>query len=126
MKKSINWIALFLLLGTGAFAAAPAKAKNYHAKPAVKVSFIPLRLKSGFAVMVDKQEPGKSMVIIYDNDQNVVFKDVLTKETRAEKKYILSYLDDGNYTVEVFSKNHDIKTPFRVYNRGEHKVVHLD
>jgi len=126
MKKSINWIVLFLLLGTGTFATTPERFKNRNAKPGYKVSLIPLRLKSGFAVMVDKQEPGKSMVIFYDNNQDVVFKDVLTKETKAEKKYILSYLDDGNYTVEVFSKNHDIKTPFRVYNRGERKIVHLD
>lgn len=126
MKKSINWVVLFLLLGASAFATIPAKFKSHNAKLNDKVSFIPLRLKSGFAVMVNKQEPGKSMVLIYDSDKNVVFKDLLTNKTKAEKKYILSYLDNGDYTVEVFSKNHDVKTQFSVYNRGERKIVHLN
>jgi len=126
MKKSINLFVLLLLLGTSAFAAIPAKFKNHNAKLSDKVSFIPLRLKTGFAVMVDKQEPGKSTVIIYDDDQNVVFKDLLTKETKGEKKYILSQLDDGDYTVEVYSKNHDIKRQFSVYSKGERKMAHLN
>jgi hypothetical protein len=126
MKKLINLVVLFLLLGTSAFAAIPAKLKTPNAKPNEQVSFIPLRLKSGFAVMVNKLEPGKSVVIFYDNDQNVIFKDVLTKGTKAEKKYILSELDDGDYSVEVYSKNHDIKTHFSVYNRGERKVSHMN
>jgi len=126
MKKLINLGVLFLLLGTSAFAAIPAKSKAPIAKPNEQVSFIPLRLKSGFAIMVNKLEPGKSVVIFYDNDQNVIFKDVLTKGTKAEKKYILSSLDDGDYTVEVYSKNHDIKTQFSVYNRGERKVSHMN
>jgi hypothetical protein len=126
MKKSINWAVLFLLLGTGAFATIPTKVKSHNVKLNDKVSFIPLRLKSGFALIVNKQEPGNSMVLIYDNNQNVVFKDILTKETKGEKKYILSYLKDGDYTVELSSKNHDIKTPFSVYSWGDRKIVHLN
>jgi len=126
MKKLINWVVLFLLLGTSAFATSPAKPKSNNAKPNEKVSFIPLRLKSGFAIMVDKQEPGNSMVLIYDKNQNVVFKDLLTKGTRAEKKYVFPHLDNGDYTVEVVSKNSDVKTKFSVYNRGDKKIVHLN
>jgi len=125
MKNSFKLAALFLLLGTGAFAAPPTRLKSPAPTLADRVSLIPLHLKSGFAVMVDKREPGKSVVMIYDNDQNVIFKDVLTKRGTAEKKYILSSLNNGNYTVEVFSKNHDIKTRFNVYNRRGRQVVHL-
>jgi hypothetical protein len=126
MKKSIKLIVLFLLLGTGAFAAIPAKSKNRTAKPNEVVSFIPLKFKNGVAIRVDKQEPGKSMVIIYNSDKNVVFKDILTKEIIGEKRYILSLLDDGDYTVEVYSKNHDISTHFSVYSRGERKIAHMN
>src|SRR6185312_2886675 len=79
MKNSFKLAALFLLLGTGAFAAPPTRLKSPAPTLAERVSLIPLHLKSGFAVMVDKREPGKSVVMIYDNDQNVIFKDVLTK-----------------------------------------------
>jgi hypothetical protein len=44
---------------------------------------------------------------------------------KAEKKYILSDLDNGDYTVEVFSKSHDIKTSFYVYDSGKKKIVHM-
>src|SRR5258708_35908994 len=106
MKTSITLAALLLLLGTGVFAAAPAKTKGNKMNTREQVSFIPLHGYRGFAVRVDKQVPGKSMVIVYDQDQNVVYKDCLTKGTEAEKKYILSQLSTGDYTVEVYSKTH--------------------
>jgi hypothetical protein len=126
MKKSITLAALFLFLGIGAFASTPTKSKakaktNMHNQ----VSLIPLRHSRGFAVMVDKALPGKSMVIVYDSDQNVLFKDRLTKGTRAEKKYMLGELDNGTYTVEVYSKGHDVKTKFYIYNKGERRIVDI-
>jgi hypothetical protein len=121
MKNSLKLIVLFLLLGTGVFAKTP---KSRNIKSNEKVSIIPLHLKSGFAVMVNKLEPGKSMVILYDDNHNVVFKDMLTNETKAEKKYNLSYLNEGNYTLEVSSKNHDTKAPFTVRsNKSGQKVI---
>jgi hypothetical protein len=125
MKKSIKLAVLFLLLGMGVSSTVSAKTKNHTAKAREQVSLIPLHAKGGFAVVVDKQEPGKSVVIISDRDNNVVYKDLLTKGTRAEKKYNFTNLDDGYYTVEVFSKGHDIKTHFLVYTRGQKKMVRL-
>ncbi len=125
MKKFITLTSLFLLLGIGVCSTVSAKPKNHNRRSHEQVSFIPLHQKGGFAIMVDKQQPGKSMVIIYDQDKNVVFKDCLTKGTRAEKKYILSNLNNGDYTVEVYSKVHDIKTPFYVYDTGQKKIVHM-
>jgi hypothetical protein len=131
MKKFITLASLSLFLGMGISTAVSAKPIHFHMRShqrtmsTAQVSFIPLQQKLGFAVMVDKFEPGKSMVIVYDRDKNVVFKDCLTKGTRNEKKYILSNLDNGDYTVEVYSKNHDIQTSFYVYDSGKKKVVHM-
>ena len=131
MKKFITLTSLSLLLGMGVCSTVSAKPVSFHIRShrAVtsheQVSFIPLKKEKGFAVMVDKLDPGKSMVIIYDQNKDVVFKDCLTKGTRAEKKYNMAYLDNGDYTVEVYSKTHDVKTPFYVYNRGETKMVHM-
>jgi len=125
MKKSITLATLLLFLGIAASSTVSAKPKSHHVKSREQVSLIPLRAKKGFAVMVDKQEPGKSIVIVYDKDKNVVFKDLLTKGAKAEKKYIFSNLDAGDYTIEVYSKEHDIKTPFFVSNSGQKKIVHL-
>ncbi|HVV56319.1 MAG TPA: hypothetical protein VHC47_13385 [Mucilaginibacter sp.] len=126
MKKLIMLASAALLVCTGAFAAKPAKAPK-HNKMYMheQVSLIPLHQEPGFAVMVDKELAGKTTVIIDDNDGNTVFKDMLTKGTRAEKKYNLSKLAAGNYTVEVFSKGHDVKTRFYVYNKSRGKVIFL-
>lgn len=125
MRKSITLAALLLFLGIAASSTVSAKPKGHDIKKGEQVSFIPLQAKKGFAVMVDKQEPGTSMVIVYDKDKNVVFKDLLTKGNKAEKKYIFSNLDAGDYTVEVYSKEHDVRTPFFVYNSGQKKIVRL-
>ncbi len=126
MKKSIKLAVLFLLMGIGVSSTVFAKDKGHKMnKTREQVSLIPLRTNKGFAVRVDKQEPGKSMVIVSNADGEVVYKDLLTKGTNAEKKYIFTQLDNGNYTVEVFSKTHDVKTPFYVYNKGQRKIVHL-
>lgn len=130
MKKFVTRAALFLALGVGVCSTVSAKPNNRrttikHIQTHEQVSFIPLHQKGGFAIMVDKPEPGSSVVIIYDQYKNVVFKDRLTKGMKAEKKYILSDLANGNYTVEVFSKTHDIKTSFYVYDNGRKKIVHM-
>ena len=124
MKTPIKLIALFLLLSTGAFAK---PSHNHHTMNSYnQVSLIPLHHIRGFAVMVDKAGPGKSLVIIYDQEKNAIFKDLLTNgNVRSEKKYFLSELDNGTYTVEVFSKNHVVKTQFHIYNKGQKRIVEI-
>jgi hypothetical protein len=125
MKSSIKLGAFSLLMSLGAFTAT-AKPRHHKMDMSMnkqQVSVIPLRHEPGFAVMVDKQMPARSMVIITNDDESMIFKDVLTDGTTAEKKYNLSKLDAGNYTLEVFSRGHDIKTDFYVYNKSQGKVV---
>src|ERR1700710_1677201 len=125
MKTPIKLIALFFLLSTGAFAK-PSYNHNHHIMNTNnQVSLIPLHHSRGFAVMVDKAEPGSSVVIVYDSDQNVVFKDCLTKSMRNEKKYLLHELANGQYTVEVYAKGHDVKTKFYIYNKGDRRIVDI-
>jgi hypothetical protein len=113
MKKSLALAALVLGLGTSVFAATPAKSKAH--KAADEVSFTSLPSNKGFAVKVSKEDAGKSMFIVYDADNNVVFKDVLAKGTEGEKGYILTGLDYGDYTVEVASKDNTVKKHIHVY-----------
>ncbi len=124
MKKSILFSALGLLLGLGVSStAAPKPTHDRDLSARAGVSIIPLRHEAGFAVMVDKQMPGNSVVMITNQDESYNFKDLLTKGSSAEKKYNLSKLDAGNYTLEVFTKGHDIKTNFYVYNKPQGKVI---
>ena len=125
MKKSILLGALAMLLGLGVSSTAAPKPRNHSEDLSARagISIIPLRHEPGFAVMVDKQMPANSMVIISNPDGTYNFKDLLTKNTTGEKKYNLSALNAGNYTLEVFTKGHDIKTNFYVYNKPAGKVI---
>jgi len=127
MKKSIIYGALGILMGLGVSSTAAPKPKPHSHSTDLSaragVSIIPLRHEPGFAVMVDKPMPGRSMVIITNEDETYTFKNVLTDARRFEKRYNLAQLDAGNYTIEVHSKDHDIKTNFYVYNKPQGKVV---
>lgn len=121
MKKSITLAALLLALGTSVFAAAPAKSKGHNAHSKAQITFVQLKTDMGFGVKIAKEEAGKSVVIIYDKDSNVVFKDLLSKGTDAEKGYILTNLDNGDYTVEVTSDKQSVKKQLHVYDDGQAK-----
>ena len=96
MKKSIAFAAILVALGTSVFAAAPAKSEAPKEDSAV--SFTSLKDDAGFGVKVTAE---KSVVIIYDQDSNVIFKDLLSKGTfPTEKGYLISGLDYGDYTVD--------------------------
>jgi len=130
MKKLITLTALSLLLGIGVCSASPAWPTKHHKNNTTMskqvVSLIPLKGSRGFAVRVDKLEPGKSTVIVCDADGNTVIKDRLTEGTHAEKKYILAQdLPNGKYSVEVYSKDHDVKTDFYIYTKGQRRIVDI-
>lgn len=108
MKKSIAFAALLAVLSTSVFAAAPKhKAQNSDET----VSFTTLKNDSGFGVSTAE----KSTVIFYDQDNNVIFKDGLSKGAPAQKGYIVTGLDNGNYTVEVKTGNSTVKKQLHVY-----------
>jgi len=60
--------------------------------------------------------------MIYDQDQNVIFKDVLPKDKTMEKGYILNQLDNGDYTIEVTSNKQVVKKDIHVYNEYKTKT----
>jgi hypothetical protein len=117
MKTSIKLTAMALFLSAGAFAASPKP--NHHKtdmnmdKPVV--SIIPLKDDRGFAARIDKMGDVRSVVIVYNNDGDAIFKDRLNSNRMGEKKYLLRDLDDGKYTLEVYSKGRDVKTNFFIY-----------
>jgi hypothetical protein len=119
MKKSITLAALLLVMGTSVFAATSAKSESK--KSSDEISFVPLSTDRGFGVKINKQEPGKSIVMIYDRGQNVMFKDLLTKGSSAQKGYVITELDNGDYTVEVTSNNQTVKKQMHVYTYGDNK-----
>ncbi len=116
MKKTIALAALILGLGTSVFAAVPAKSKA--PKASETVSFTTLKDDKGFGVSV---EAGKSIVIISDNDGNVIFKDVLSKGDAAAKGYIITDLQDGDYTVDVKVGKTIVTKQMHVYDDGQNK-----
>ncbi|HZX59624.1 MAG TPA: hypothetical protein VFE54_12895 [Mucilaginibacter sp.] len=115
MKKTIALAALILGLGTSVFAAVPAKLK---APKAEKVSFTSLKDDKGFGVSV---EAGKSIVMFYDANNNVIFKDLLSKGGAAVKGYVVTGLEDGDYTVEVAANKSVVTKHIHVYDEGQKK-----
>jgi hypothetical protein len=128
MKTSIKSIALFMLmlLGTGAFASI--HVRSYHKANHItsQVSLVPLKHSRGFAIMVDKNMPGNCMVIIYDINGDAFFKSKLSNGLHNETRYLTTQLAEGQYTVEVYSKDHDIKTRFYIYNNGSRRIEDIN
>jgi hypothetical protein len=116
MKKTIAIAALIIAIGTSVFAATPAKPKV--TSDDASVSFTALTGKIGFDVKVAAE---KSMIIIYDLNHDVIYKDRLSKGLPAEKGYVIGHLDDGDYTVEVQTENADVVKKLHVYDNGQGK-----
>jgi len=128
MKKSVKLIALFLLmfLGTGAFASIHVKSYHKDNYASTPVSLVPLKHSRGFALMVDKNVPGNSMVIVYNSDGDGIFKHQLKNGLNNETKYLTTQLTEGQYTVEIYSKSHDVKTKFYIYNNGYRRIEDIN
>jgi hypothetical protein len=62
------------------------------------------------------------MVIISDKDGNVLRKDVLSNKKSMEKGYILTNLDNGDYTIEVISNGKSVKEDVHVYDEDQTKT----
>src|ERR1700750_2676804 len=100
MKTSIKLTALLLLASTSIFAATPSKPTSAKAD---LVIFSSLPAENGVDLKLEKSAPGKTVVMIYDADGNVLRKDVLADNESTEKSYNFSKLDEGDYTIEVTS-----------------------
>src|SRR5258708_5798224 len=102
MKNSLRLLALFLLASTGIFAAVPVKHTTTKASPISNmVTFSTLPSNRGIEIKLKNDAPGKAIVMIYNWNNDVVWKDALSPKKSMDKAYVLSYLDNGNYTIEV-------------------------
>jgi hypothetical protein len=123
MKNSIKLAALFLLVSTGLFAATAAKAKG-SVVPASKteITFSSLPSHKGIEVKVENTNAAKAIVMIYDQDQNVIYKDELPSHKKMEKGYILNQLANGDYTIEVIANKQVVKKEIHVYDEDRTRV----
>ena len=122
MKTSIKLTALLLLSSTGIFAATSSKTKAPAAKANEEITFSSLPSKIGIDVKVGRQDEGKAIVMFYDQDHNVILKDVLPASGSMEKGYILSKLENGDYTMEVTLNKQVVKKAIHVYDEDQAKT----
>ena len=122
MKTSIKLTALLLLASTGIFAATPSNTKAPAAKPESYITFSSMPSKMGIAVKVARSDAGKAIVMFYDQDHNVILKDVLPASGTMEKGYILSKLENGDYTMEVTLNKQVVKKAIHVYDEDQTKT----
>jgi hypothetical protein len=123
MKKSTRVFMVLFLLSTSLLPAVPAKAASSHNQPkSATITFSTLPSKNGIAVKFKKGATGKAIVIIYDSGKNVLRKDILSDAKSLEKGYILTSLDNGDYTVEVTLGTDVVKKSVHVYMEGQVKT----
>jgi hypothetical protein len=122
MKNSIKLAAIILLLSGGLIASASAKTIDTKAPSKDVITFSSLPSEKGVAIKVEKTTPGKAIVMIYDADGNVLYKDVMSKFKSMEKGYILNKLDNGDYTIEVTSNKQVVKKQVHVYEEDYRKM----
>jgi len=120
MKNSIKLTALLLLTSASIFAAVPSKTVVPAKIDAVTFSSLPAN--NGINIKVDEASTGKAIVIIYDQDGNVLRKDVMSNKKGFETAYILNKLDDGDYTIEVTADKQVVKKAIHVYQEGDSKM----
>jgi uncharacterized protein (DUF2249 family) len=119
MKNAIKLTALLLVLSTGLFAAAPAKPVPANNDV---ITFASMPAHRGVEIKVEKNQPGKAVVIISDHDGNVLLKDVMPNYKSMEKGYVLNKLDNGDYTIEVTSNKQVVKKDIHIYDEDRTRV----
>jgi hypothetical protein len=126
MKNSFKLSVLFLLASTGIFATATAKPtspKTSSINSMVTVCALPTR--KGVEIKVNKDAPGKALVIIYNWNNDVVWKDKLSPDKIMDRGYVLNQLDNGNYTIEVTLNKQVVRKTAHVYYKGDSKLVQI-
>jgi len=118
MKKSMKLAALALLLNAGVFAASPKiSGRAVTAGKTDNIIFYTLPSQRGIDLRVKKAIPGKTIVIIRDNNGNVLQKDVMTAN-EIRRGYVLTQLEEGDYSIEISSKNQVFKRDIHIYHEG--------
>ena len=126
MKKKFSLSALLIFAAAGLFAAAPVKPVHGN-DPSIKsmIKFAQLPTKRGIEIKLAPDAPGKAVVLIYDWDNDIVWKDALSPKKGMDRAFNLSQLDNGNYTVEVMLNKQMVKKTAHVYYKGDTKFVSL-
>lgn len=115
MKKTIK-VALIALLSSAAFTTIASAKDTARAKDEITVTSLP-SLK-GIDIKVNSTHAKKAVVMIYDSNDNVIYKDRLPAYKSMEKGYVLNQLAYGDYTIEVLEHHHIIKKEIHVYEDG--------
>jgi hypothetical protein len=122
MKNSIKLSALFLLLSAGIFATTSANATDHPVRSEEKVTVSAMQKGRGVYVNVLNTDSHKSYVMVFDQEDNILLKDFLPNEAAVTKGYVLTDLDNGNYTIAVISNNEVVKKKVHVYLENNQKT----
>jgi hypothetical protein len=117
MKKIIKLTALALLLSSGAFAATPKTAHKMMNGKQDNIVFYTLPSQRGIDLRVKKAEAGQTIVTIFDDQGNVLQRDVMNK-TDIRRGYNFTQLDNGDYSIVISSKNQVFKRKIHIYQEG--------
>jgi hypothetical protein len=118
MKKTIRLAALALLLSSGVYAAAPKPAHKMMAGKQDNIVFYTLPSQRGIDLRIKKAEQGKTVVTIFDDNGNVLQKDVMNK-TDIRRGYNFTQLDEGDYSIEISSNGQVFKRKIHIYQEGQ-------
>ena len=118
MKKSIKLTAILLLVSVCTVMMPGVQAKTINsippAKDVINISSLPSNV--GVGVNVEKNNPGKVVIMIFDEYGNVMLKQVLSAGREVEKDYILNKLDNGEYTIQVTSNKKEMEKDIRIFD----------
>ncbi|MFI5136209.1 MAG: hypothetical protein ACHQIM_00190, partial [Sphingobacteriales bacterium] len=89
----------------------------------VRFSLMPS--KRGIEIKVKSGAAAKATVLIYNWNNDVVWKDKLTPKKGMDKAFNLSRLGNGNYTIEVMVNKQKVEKTAHVYYRGDTKFVQI-
>jgi|SRR6185503_2381652 len=118
MKKTIKLAALFLL-ASAAFATVASAKGTISADDQITFSSLPSQ--RGVEIKVNSTVPSKAIVIIYDANKNVIFKDAMPAFKAMQKGYILDQLENGDYTIVVSENKSVVTKEVHVYDEGNTK-----
>ncbi len=114
MKNSIRLTAMFLLLGTGAFAAGPGK-NIIPVTSSAEVAIKGLDSRIGVNISVKENLNAQPVVTIIDNQNTIIYNGSLSGKGGTNKSYNLSDLESGDYAVSVVWNNHEVKKVVHIY-----------
>lgn len=114
MKNSIRLTAMFLLLGTGAFANVPGR-KIIPATFSTEVAIKGLGSGIGVNISVAENLTTRPFVTIVDDRNNIIYNGLLSSEEGTNKSFNLSDLESGYYAVSVVWNNHEVKKVVHIY-----------